>query len=171
MTTERDDDALSWAGENDATLRAGSVPASATPPEPAEPAALEPPEGWSVAGPTPTGRAAQTQATGVPAAESAARQASSSVMLIGMGILAGIYLLYTVGWFIGVARVGNPLADPVGGFMFSFGAWLSVAAPLVWFAATYWLSAHRPRARILWLVLGVVVLAPFPFIFGAGGIS
>ena len=90
----------------------------------------------------------------------------SSVALVGMGVLGGIYLLYTVGWFIGTSRVGNPITDPVGQFMFSLGAWLAVVAPLVWFGAVYWLTNDRPRFRLLWLLIGVVLLAPLPFIFG-----
>jgi hypothetical protein len=86
-----------------------------------------------------------------------------------MGILAGMYLLYTIGWFIGVSRIRQPVTDdPVAEFMFSLGAWLAVAAPLVWFGATYWLTTARPRARLVWLLVGVLVLAPIPFIIGSG---
>jgi hypothetical protein len=88
-----------------------------------------------------------------------------------MGIIAGIYLLYTVGWFISASRVDNPLADPVGAFMFSLGAWLAVAAPVIWFGAAVWLTDGRPRVRYGWLIAGVVLLAPVPVILGVGGVS
>lgn len=181
MTPERDDDALSWAGESDPTLDAGvpkpaDVAHGADPagtkeapdaPDGSEstsgenaPAALpEPAEGWSVVGPT----------SAVDARNAAA--APSSFTLVVMGILAGIYLLYTIGWFIGVSRIANPLTDPLGQFMFSLGLWLAVFAPVIWFGAVYWRTVAHPRARIWWLLLGVVVLAPLPFIFGAGSIS
>lgn len=97
--------------------------------------------------------------------------ATSSVALVGVGILAGIYLLYTIGWFLGVTRLGNPLADPLGRTLFGLGGWLAVAAPLVWFGTTYVLTGDRPRLRLIWLLIGVVLLAPLPFISGAGGIS
>ena len=125
MTAERDDDALSWAGDKDPALVPGAAPATAT----------------------------------------------SSFSLIAMGVFAGIYLLYTIGWFIGVTRIGNPLSDPVAQFMFSLGSWLAVAAPMIWFAAVYWLTKARLRARVVWLLIGVIVLAPLAFIVGAGGIS
>jgi hypothetical protein len=88
-----------------------------------------------------------------------------------MGIVAGIYLLYTIGWFISASRVDNPLADPVGAFMFSLGAWLAVAAPVIWFGAAVWLTDGRPRTRAAWLIAGVVLLAPMPVILGVGGVS
>ncbi len=98
--------------------------------------------------------------------------ATSSFELVAMGVLAGIYLLYIIGWFIGVARIGNPLSDePLGQFMFSLGGWLAVAAPVIWFGTAYLLTAARPRVRFIWLLLGVLVLAPLPFIFGVRGIS
>ena len=152
---------------------------------PAEP---ELPEGWSVAGPESAveahsgatdpsapvvaepGSAAPRNAA-VRAPTPPTEPAPSSFSLIAVGVLAGIYLLYTIGWFIGVTRIGNPLSDPVAQFMFSLGSWLAVAAPVIWFAVVYWLTKARLRARVVWLLIGVVVLAPLPFIVGVGGIS
>lgn len=176
MTSHRDDDALGWAGDDDPTLASGprsvepvqepgrehgreSVTANVAP-EPEQ--ASEIPDGWSVAGPT---TAVQAQA-----ARNAAAPASS-VMLITLGILAGVYLLYTIGWFIGIGRIANSLVDPVAQFMFSLGLWLAVAAPAAWFGATFWLTGARPRTRIAWLLAGAVLLAPLPFVLGTGGIS
>ncbi|MDH6236377.1 DNA polymerase III subunit gamma/tau [Cryobacterium sp. CG_9.6] len=161
MTSNRDNDALSWGGENDPTLDQGSDALASNTPG-SDTTAL--PEGWTVpegASPTGTPRPVKTQTP-----EQA--DAASSVALVVLGILGGFYLLYTVGWFIGASRIPNPLtSDPVSGFMFSLGIWLAVAAPLLWFAATFWLTASRPRTRLLLLVLGVIVLAPLPVIFGA----
>lgn len=154
MTSERDDDALGWAGDDDPTLVSG--------PAPAEP---ELPEGWSIAGPPDA-----VDAVDAYNARNAAA-GPSSVTLIAMGILAGIYLLYTIGWFIGISRIENPLLDQLSQAMFSLGLWLAVAAPVIWFGTAYWLTASRPRARMTWLLIGAVVLAPLPFIFGTGGIS
>lgn len=103
--------------------------------------------------------------------EPARAPGTGSFALIGVGILAGIYLLYTIGWFIGVSRLGNPLSDPLPRALFAVGSWLSVAAPLVWFTLTYWLTADRYRSRFGWLVLGAVLLAPLPFLVGAGLLS
>ncbi|TFC01100.1 DNA polymerase III subunit gamma/tau [Cryobacterium adonitolivorans] len=168
MTSSRDDDALGWAGDDDPTLVSGST----TTPEPADAPAersgggtglAEPgsdlPEGWAVTGSPggyvdgPVGRAPL-----------------SSSALVGLGVLGGVYLLYTIGWFIGAGRIENPLNDPLAQFMFSLGTWLAVAAPLVWFASSYWLTRGTPRLRWTWLILGVVLLAPLPFIAGTGGL-
>ncbi|TFD50486.1 DNA polymerase III subunit gamma/tau [Cryobacterium frigoriphilum] len=160
MNAKPDDDALSWAGENDPTLAAGDA---STRPELAD--------GWSTpgtsTGTTPDGFHDDSAETSEPAAAQVASAGASATLVI-MGILAGVYLLYTIGWFIGVNRITNPIDDPVSEFMFSLGAWLAVAAPMVWFGVTYWLTTSRPRTRLAWLVLGVVLLAPIPFIFGSG---
>jgi hypothetical protein len=164
MTSKRDDDALSWAGDDDPTLAAGQAPAER---ESREPEPLELPDGWSV----PVASEAVAPRTAATPAAAAERPAvADSAALVGMGILAGIYLLYTVGWFIGASRIGEPVADPVARFMFSLGAWVAVAAPLLWFGATFWLTS-RPRVRFLWLIVGVVLLAPLPFVVGAGRTS
>jgi hypothetical protein len=186
---DRDADALSWAGDSDPTLVPGetgvpelpdgwSIPGQSTA-RASEGASAGAPRSASGAGDTTTGAgdsaAGRSSAPGrsgrASAAGSPAGSAAGSAALVGMGVLAGIYLLYTVGWFIGVSRIGNPLVDPVGEFMFSLGAWLAVAAPLVWFGTTYWLTGGHGRARGAWLVLGAVLLAPLPLLFGAGGVS
>jgi hypothetical protein len=169
MNSEPDDDALSWAGDSDPTL---SPPRAGDPAEaglsPAADAAAGLPAGWSVPGRSVPG---SVPAGGAEPQGRAAGQLAASVALVGMGILAGVYLLYAVGWFIGVSRMRNPLTDPVGQFMFSLGAWTAVASPVIWFGATFQLTRDRPRTRIVVLLLGVVLLAPLPFIIGAGGAS
>ena len=171
MSQRRDDDALNWAGDDDPTLQDGG-------PDRASPAPGGLPEGWSIPRvsadfpistdtPTDTDNPEPNGAQR-PGNTQSSSSAPSSAALIGMGILAGMYLLYTIGWFIGVARIEKSVTDPVTEFMFSLGAWLAVAAPLAWFGATYWLTTSRPRARLSWLLIGVVVLAPLPFIIGPG---
>jgi hypothetical protein len=185
MTSSRDDDALGWAGDDDPTLVSGhpgaagagkTTPApSAAPIAPAAPttpaaattrvpstspvAGEDLPDGWAVTG-SPGGY------VDAPVG----RQAMSSPALVGLGILAGVYLLYTIGWFIGVGRLENTLTDPLARFMFSLGTWLAIAAPAVWFASSYWLTRGKPRLRWTWLILGAVLLAPLPFIAGSGGL-
>ncbi|WP_130178988.1 DNA polymerase III subunit gamma/tau [Cryobacterium sp. SO1] len=172
MTSSRDDDALGWAGDDDPTLVSGSrttpeptdapaadtEAASAAGPVTAEPAG-DLPEGWAVTG-SPGGY--------VDAPE--AKAPLSSPALVSLGILGGVYLLYTIGWFIGVSRLTNPPADVLTQFMFSLATWLAIAAPAVWFACTYWLTRGKPRLRWTWLILGVVLLVPLPFIAGSGGL-
>ena len=177
MNATRDDDALNWAGDDDPTLAPGDNGRAA-------PNASALPEGWTIPHQTVSANPSATpgQATDDDTTEPATSKsdgtepdstetdgpALSSVALIGMGILAGMYLLYTIGWFIGVARSAVPVSDPVADFMFSLGAWLAVAAPPVWFGVTSWLTRGHQRARLAWLLIGVVVLAPLPFIIGSG---
>ena len=166
------DDALGWAGDDDPTLQTGTGTAAGDTGGdgagngPDVPPVAPPPEGWTVAGP-----ASAVEAQEAAEAAAAAAAPASSFALIALGVFGGVYLLYTIGWFIGISRIDNPLSDAVGQFMFSLGLYLAVAAPAVWFGATFWLTRTRPRARLGLLLLGVVLLAPLPFIINAGGIS
>jgi len=167
MNATRDDDALNWAGDDDPTLAPGDDGRAA-------PNATSLPEGWTIphqsVSANPPATTGQTTDAGTSKSDTTEPDgaAPSSVALVGMGILAGMYLLYTIGWFIGVARSAVPVSDPVAEFMFSLGAWLAVAAPPVWFGVTCWLTKGHQRARLAWLLIGVVVLAPLPFIIGSG---
>ena len=162
MTSDRDNDALRWDGDSDPTLEPGA----------GEPGSGEPelPQGWSIPHSTEEIEASDSSATRrsatVPETADAAPDVAGSVTLVLMGVLAGVYLLYTIGWFIGAGRVATPVSDSVAAFMFSLGIWLAVAAPISWFAASFWLTNDRPRARLTWLLIGVVALAPLPLLLG-----
>lgn len=164
MTRDPDDDALSWAGDDDPTL--------STTPTAAE-GSLAP--GWSTVGEPGTVIESHEQGsageqTGNEASENSNPDAAaaSSAALIVLGVLGGVYLLYTIGWAISASRIINPAPDLVGAFMFSAGLWLAAAAPVLWFALTLWLTRAASRWRYVWLLLGVLVLAPLPFIAGVG---
>lgn len=95
-----------------------------------------------------------------------------NVALVSLGLLGGIYLLFAVGWFIAGSRL-QPYAvlyavEPVGYVV----AWaLVVLAPVIWFAAVLVLARRRPVwLRIVLLVLGALLLVPWPFLtIGAVG--
>ena len=90
------------------------------------------------------------------------------VALLAFGVLAGIYLLYSVAWLITVLRNPTQIADPFSNLMFVSGLWLAVLFPASWFGATLWLGRERkPWLRILFLALGAVVLIPWPYILWA----
>ncbi|NQX26805.1 DNA polymerase III subunit gamma/tau [Microbacteriaceae bacterium VKM Ac-2854] len=154
MTREQDDDALSWAGEeNDPTL------------VPTHSAASEPVVAPTVAEPVAADEDAETAAPETDAA-------ASSALLVTLGIAAGVYLLYTIGWIITgtrqSAQISTVAADVVGQFMYGLGLILAAAAPVLWFAGVLLLARkRRPGIRILLLVVGAVVLAPIPFVLGA----
>lgn len=79
--------------------------------------------------------------------------------LIGFGVLGGLYLLYTVAWLISASVLA--VADPASEVMRA----LAIVAPALWFVATLWLGqSARNRTKFVWLVIGAVVLIPWPFI-------
>ncbi|KFF60169.1 hypothetical protein JF66_06100 [Cryobacterium sp. MLB-32] len=167
MTSKPDNDALSWGGDDDPTLMPGSAKAASE----AEVEVEGEPEGPS--NPDTAERFGADDSRGTEwtedgeTADAVASGVAGSAALVFMGILAGFYLLYTIGWFIGVGRIATPVTeDPVAAGMFSLGTWLAVAAPIVWFAASFWLTNGRPRLRVMWLLIGVVVLVPTPLLMG-----
>lgn len=93
----------------------------------------------------------------------------SSAALIGFGIFAGIYLLFSVAWLITALRNPTQIADALGNAMFQFGLWLSVAAPAIWFGAVLYLGKDKKvSTRLLYLLLGVAILIPWPYVSWAG---
>ncbi|NYD65679.1 DNA polymerase III subunit gamma/tau [Agromyces atrinae] len=154
MTRDRDDDALSWEGDDDPTLAPGwktvgtSVPA---PPTAAEAA----------------GTGTETDDAREPHSDEAvdASQPSSATLIL-FGVFGGVYLLYTIGWIFSALRVPNPGVDAVAQFMFTLGLWFAVLAPAAWFATTLLATESGARRRIVWLVIGAVVLVPVPFVAG-----
>ena len=94
--------------------------------------------------------------------DAAAQPGSAELVLLG--VLGGVYLIYSIGWLISATSAPPELVDPVAQFMYSLGRWLAVAAPALWFATVLWLAAEHRRARLLWLLAGAVLLVPVPFL-------
>jgi len=93
----------------------------------------------------------------------------SSAALIGFGIFGGIYLLYSVAWLITALRNPTQIADALGNAMFQFGLWLSVASPAIWFGAVLYLGKDKKvSTRMLFLLVGALVLIPWPYVTWAG---
>ncbi|UFS57683.1 hypothetical protein [Subtercola endophyticus] len=163
-----------------------AVPAEATGPAAATPARVDvagSPRWASAAAPTEAvaaanaaavadARAAQADQADDLAAEQeladaeAASQPLSSAALIAFGIFGGILFLYTIGWLVGFLR-NPPTGSGLGGIVQAVLSVLTIFAPALWFIATLLLGAKRPvRTRILWLIIGVIVLVPWPFVTG-----
>ena len=91
-------------------------------------------------------------------------------LLVTYGIIAGAYLLYTVGWVFSVQRYNATVVtspEPLNAFMFGLGQILAMLAPALWFAATLLLTRGRkPIIRLLVMVAGLVATLPWPFILG-----
>ena len=185
MSSPRDDDALSWGGDDDPTLDVGAKPAPEPEPEPESPAPARLPDGFTAVGkgsetlaaPAADPPTAVDPAVGVesetPAAssEGAEPEQMSSVMLLTLGVVAGIYLLYTIGRIVGGLRLAGTaqfLVSPVG---YQAALWLAIAAPALWFVTSYVLTrGSKTWLRVVWLVGGLALLVPWPFIMvGAVG--
>ncbi|MGX1701640.1 DNA polymerase III subunit gamma/tau [Microbacterium sp. NPDC055357] len=173
MTSGREDDALSW-GDDDPTLddgggrgadslsESGTVVPSTT--EPRGYPAL--PDGYRA-----VGAGSDALDTEEPALIEAAPAQAGNAALLGLGVLGGIYLLYTIGWVIGGLRLQGRRPFLVTDFMYQGSLWLAVLAPLLWISTTLVLARRsRPWVRFAWLVGGAALLMPWPFIMiGAVG--
>jgi len=159
--SEEPDDGLRWVGdEGDAPVRPG----------PARPTPARKPAADAAAADTDAADAlaADTDTDTDAAAPGDGHSASGSVLLVVYGIIAGIYLLFTIGWLIGVVRDPYSQADLFAEIMYQLGEFLAIGAPAVWFLAAVVLTRGRPVwARLLWLALGAVLLVPWPFLLGA----
>lgn len=134
MSTEPDDDALSW-GDDDPS---------------------------HVAGPG-RGKAGAAQA---PTADPGARATAGSASLVAYGIVGGVFLLYSIGWFIAVQRDTFTQPSLFGEVMYQLGEFLAIASPIIWMAAIFAL-VRRASTRLALLGLGVLLLVPWPFVMGA----
>ena len=143
------EDALSW----DTSIRDASYVEGPKPVKPATPASTK--TVAEPAGATETEVAAPAEAP------------TSSILLVTYGIIAGIFLLYAIGWFTTVRRSSYVDPSVLGAFMSILGEVLAVAAAPVWFGAVFLLTRHsKPIVRLLWLLLGLLLLIPVPFVLG-----
>lgn len=170
VTDQRDDDALSWGGDDDPTLDVGAPRHAAQKP----PTGL--PDGYTAVGRgserlTPDATPAHDDADG-GAPHGVGLQVSNAA-LVAYGIVGGIYLLFTIGWVVGGLRLQTVapalLVSPAAYVPFF---WLAVLAPAIWFGATMLLTrTSAVWLRFVWLVAGIVLLVPWPFIMiGAVGL-
>lgn len=146
-----DDEALRWEGDAEPSYRPRSEPAPVVEPRAVEPTPVDEPVAVE---PTPV----------VEPVETAER--TTSFLLVSYGILAGAYLIYSIGWAVPIltnARVPNP--DVLGEFMVRVSQLLAIASPAIWFGATLLLTrGRRPIVRLLALIGGLVVLLPWPYL-------
>lgn len=166
--TTRDDDALSWAGDDDPTL-VSAPPAD----EPAAPrrsnddvsAVATSPSAASAPSATTTGNASEPDTDGDRGA------GMSSAALVSLGVLGGIYLLYTIGWIVGGLRMNGVAGFLVAPSSFVPAAIVAVLAPAIWFGVAFLLTRERPSwQRFAWLAAGAVLLVPWPFVMIGTGL-
>ncbi|MFS0867235.1 hypothetical protein AB3M83_07860 [Microbacterium sp. 179-B 1A2 NHS] len=165
-----DEDAFRWDGDDD-----GAPPA-------APPSASSLPAGWRAVGKgsADTGRTrapADAAAVDVASAENADGTGASepaplgNVALVTLGLLGGIYLLYTIGWIVGGGRMLDAAVFLVAPTAVAPAVVVAVAAPALWFAVTLLLTRHRAVwLRFTGLIAGALLLVPWPFVM-VGAVS
>ncbi|MCU1422824.1 MAG: hypothetical protein JWN36_2475 [Microbacteriaceae bacterium] len=90
---------------------------------------------------------------------------TGSALLVAYGVFAGAYVLFIAGWLVSVTNTEVPVVDILPTVMYRLGQVLAAASPLLWFGGVLVLT-RRVRSRVLWLLLGLLVVAPWPFILG-----
>lgn len=151
MSGNDDDEALTWAGGRD-------------------PSHYETPEVRPQKPQKPAGSTTKPAAATADADDDGdeAPPATSAVVLVSLGILGGIYLLYTIGWFVSWQRFLYASADELELIAFHVQQVLAIVGAPLWFVVTLLLTRERkPQVRLLWLLVGALVLIPWPFVFGS----
>lgn len=171
MSTGRDDDALRWDGDDDPTLDAGG----AAPTAPTPPTVLPVlPDGFTAVG-KGSDELGRVDADGTVQDGTVApleeQPTLSNATLVTLGILGGVYALFTIGWIVGGLRLGGVASFLVGDEAFVPFLWLAIAAPALWFGTTLFTTRGSATwVRIVLLLAGAVLLVPWPFVMiGAFG--
>lgn len=93
-----------------------------------------------------------------------AQPSVGNAALIGLGIVGGIFLIYTIGWIVTGLRLQSLATVIVADAMFVPWLWLAALAPALWFTAVWVLTKDAAMwLRMLLLVAGIVLLVPWPF--------
>ena len=167
---DNDEEALAWAGDNDERLTTGSTSKSPVRKRRASPSASP--------DTTPTTpAAAETVAEGQAVGQSwspseniqtnideGAPGGLSSREGVVLGVLGGIYLLFSAAWIVTALRNPVQIADPLGSITFIAGLWMAALAPAAWFAGTL---VYGRRRSFLWrfilLTVGAILVVPWPY--------
>ena len=94
-----------------------------------------------------------------------AKPTTSSFLLVSYGILAGAFVLYTVGWVLGLRSVVFVEVDTLSRILSTTAQALAVLSPALWFGGTFVLTrGAKSLYRLLLLLAGLVATVPLPFI-------
>ncbi|MEW1973555.1 hypothetical protein AB0301_00520 [Microbacterium profundi] len=159
MTSDADD-ALTWEGDDDR-------PTTRSTPEAEQKTTL--PRGWNAVGKR-SETVGRTRNEGT-LSDPGERPPLSTPMLLLVGIVGGIYLLYTVGWIVGGLTLQSSAMFLIPDVMYQVALWAAVLAPALWFVAV-WVLTRRSHSwvRVAGLLGGVLLLVPWPFVMtGAVG--
>lgn len=154
--SDRDDDAFTFPGDDEPAFR----PGEARPPAAAE-------QAGSGAAEKTAPVASELQESPLTGPDPDAPPASvPAAVLILYGFVAGWMVLYTIGWTIVAVRswtVGTdqPLLDILTNTMLT----LMAASPLIWMVTSIVVTRGKRLVwTALWLLVGVLLLLPWPYL-------
>ena len=110
--------------------------------------------------------------------ESAAepRQQLSNGALVLLGVIGGLYLIYTYVWmtwaqyYSGVNTAVAANSGVIGGALQQIVFWAAPVAPALWFLSAILLNRGRSTRRLaLALIAGAILLVPVPMLVSSGG--
>jgi hypothetical protein len=81
------------------------------------------------------------------------------------GLFAGVYLLFSVAWLIIALNPPINFFDVVSSFMWVASLWFATLGGIIWFVSTFILGRSRGFGwKFMMLLIGVVVLIPWPYL-------
>ena len=168
MNADRREEALDWGDPDDPSW----VDPGRDEPPLERPVAAD--EGAPVRPSTDAGPAADApDATAASAPSISAQPATDpqarrrSAVTAATGLLAGVYLVYSVGWILSIGTLQLSGATLLIEVLYQFGEFLAIIACALWFGAVMALTrGGRAAVRLGWLALGALVLVPWPLIIG-----
>lgn len=161
-----DEEALTWAGARDPSLYETPEPKGASAPR----ARRRKPGSYGSAA-TGTATNAGSGSVSDDGAEDRDHDdddepaSLSGAVLISLGVLGGLFALYTAGWFVSWLKLDYSPSDALELEAFRVQQVLAILAAPVWFVTVMLLTRGRRAAvRLLWLVIGAILLVPWPWI-------
>lgn len=164
MNPDPEDDALSWDGDDALEARRPAPRRERQSPPPAA-SSTEPSD-------TAADGASDVAAAAASAAEAEATEPEGigTVALVLLGILGGVYLLYTIGWILGGVGMQTKALFMLPAPLYQASMWLAALAPALWFTAALLMTRHsKDWVRVVALVVGALLLVPWPFVVAGGG--
>ncbi|GAA2180776.1 hypothetical protein GCM10009847_19940 [Leucobacter tardus] len=166
-----------------------------SPREPREPRDSALASGWTVEGapepattpaePVPAATELATRVPGGPGTDAGAdpadpspdsRQQLSNGALVLLGVIGGLYLIYTYVWmtwaqyYSGVNTAVAANSGVIGGALQQIVFWAAPAAPALWFLSAVLLNRGRSTGRLaVALIVGAILLVPVPMLVSSGG--
>ncbi len=164
-----EDEALTWAGARDPSYYESPEPKAPKPQRARKPPrSVGSPSVGAPGSATPDAGAVDSTSSGndiESTDEEDDAPSMSAVVLVCLGILGGLYALYTIGWFVSWQHLSYAPSDALELIAFQVQQVLAVLAPPVWFVVVMLITRRRRSAvRLLWLVAGAVVLIPWAWI-------